>query len=546
LTDFLISVKNNKMQNMMKKDGIPGNNDTENKNGADIGRRNVLKGMATVPVLGAFAYFAYKKFQFDRKKTAQKVGRELGLTTDSIQGLPLTDPDSKVINIGLVGYGVRGKELAEGLGFAHPVRVDEMIAGTHEEYTYDRFVSQEDLKVKITAVCDIYDTYGKMAQEAASNVNRVGSGGSLGEQVKRYSTYREMMNDPDIDAVIIASPDHWHAPMVIEAARKGKHIYCEKPMTWSVEETYEVRKAVKESGVVFQLGHQDRQGDSFIKAREAFQKGIIGDINLVEITLNRNSPGGAWVYNIPEDASPETIDWQQFIGQAPWHDFSPERFFRWRCWWDYGTGLWGDMLTLEYDALNNILDLGIPSSAASSGGIYFFRDGRTVPDVLVTQYEYPDRKLSLMYSATLASYMQRGKKIMGHDGYMDVGFNTLLIYADPQSTKYAEKIKNGEIDSTKPVYAFVVGIEGSNIDAFSSATPLLATKGLMHMKRNGVTVDKTHLHLKEWINCVRTGSKPSCDIDRGFEESITAHMGSLSYRNKKQVFWDAANEKVII
>ena len=195
----------------------------------------------------------------------------------------------------------------------------------------------------------------------------------------------------DIDAVIIAAPDHWHGPMTIEAAKHGKHVYCEKPMTWTVPETYEVVKAVKENNIIFQLGHQGRQTESYVKAKEAIDKNILGKISLIEVTTNRNSPDGAWVYDIHPDASEKNIDWKQFIGQAPWHEFSLERFFRWRCWWDYSTGLSGDLLTHEYDAMNQILGLGIPDSATSSGGIYFYKDGRTVPDVLHTIFEFSEK-----------------------------------------------------------------------------------------------------------------------------------------------------------
>ncbi len=298
-----------------------------------------------------------------------------------------------------------------------------------------------------------------MAQEMAANVNRTGSDQPLGDLPRRYRTYQELCAAPEVDAVIIAAPDHWHGPMTIEAARNGKHVYCEKPLTWSVEETYEVRKVVKESGVIFQLGHQGRQTDNYIKAKEAYDKGIIGKVNLIEVTTNRNSPNGAWVYPIHYEANENTIDWQQFLGQAPWHEFSLERFFRWRCWWDYSTGLSGDLLTHEYDALNQILDLGIPASAASTGGIYFFKDGRTVPDVLTTQFEYPDKDLSFMYSATLANSMNRGKKIMGHDGYISIE-RSLMVYADADSTRYKEKIDSGEIKPGEPIYIYTPGMGG--------------------------------------------------------------------------------------
>jgi hypothetical protein len=193
--------------------------------------------------------------------------------------------------------------------------------------------------------------------------------------------------------------------------------------------------------------------------------------------------------------------------------------------------------------MNQILDLGIPASAASTGGIYFYKDGRTVPDVLTTVFEFPERNLSLMYSATLASQMDRGKKVMGHDAYMEFG-NALTVYADPQSTRYAEKLKQGIIKPDVPIYSY---IPGQGVDAVSSATELyFANRGLLYTYRGGRRVDTTHLHLREWLEGIRGGVQPSCNIDAGFQEAITAHMGTLSYHNRKQVFWDKENEKIVI
>ncbi len=144
----------------------------------------------------------------------------------------------------------------------------------------------------------------------------------MGKAPTRYRNYKELLAADDIDAVIIATPDHWHGPMSIEAAKAGKHVYCEKPMTWTVPETYEVVNAVKENNIVFQLGHQNHQLEAYYKAKEAYEKGVLGKVNLVEVTTNRNSPNGAWVYNIDEEAGPHNIDWEQFIGPAPQHEFS--------------------------------------------------------------------------------------------------------------------------------------------------------------------------------------------------------------------------------
>jgi len=302
---------------------------------------------------------------------------------------------------------------------------------------------------------------------------------------------------------------------------------------------------VKDTGIVFQLGHQGRQTESYHVAKTLIGKGVLGKISLIEVCTNRNDPNGAWVYEIDPAAGRHNIDWQQFIGPAPWHDFSLERFFRWRCWWDYSTGLSGDLFTHEFDALNQILELGIPNSAIASGGIYFYKDGRTVPDVLNMAFEYPKRDLTLLYSATLASEKSRGKVIMGHDGYMELD-ETLLVMADPRSTKYADKITEGIIEPNKPIFSYVPGQE--KVDAITTATEkYFAERGLLYTYRDGKAYDTSHLHLREWLNCIRLkdGSQPGCHIDAAFEEAITAHMGTISYHENRRVFWDSTNEKIV-
>ncbi len=520
------------------------NEKKENPQAKKVNRRDILKSLATIPVVGAFAYAYYRKQRYDRL-LKNNILDELNMSLEPVPAPPQVNA-GKPIRLGLIGYGIRGPHLARGAGFAHPSWIDEVREAASKnpsDNRYQDFLAQEDLNLVVTGVCDIFDTYGKMAVEAGANQYREGSGGRMADAPKRYSSYKELCAAPDIDAVIIAAPDHWHGPMTIEAARNGKHVYCEKPMTWTVPETYEVVKTVKENGVVFQLGHQGRQTESYIKAREAVDKDLLGQITLIEVTTNRNDPNGAWVYPIHPDANPNTIDWEQFIGPAPWHEFSLERFFRWRCWWDYSTGLSGDLLTHEYDAMNQILDLGIPHSAVSSGGIYFFKDGRTVPDVLHTVFEYPERDLTLMYSATLASQRARGKVLMGHDASMDLG-ETLVIKADPASTRYKEQIERGIIDPSLPIYTYSPGAK--KVDAVTSATEqYFAGRGLLYTYRGGKRMDTTHLHIKDWVDAIRTGGKPSCDIDAGFQEAITAHMGTIAYRENRKTYWDPDKQQII-
>lgn len=538
--------------------------ESEAKKASAIGRRDVIKTLATVPVLGAIAYGLVKS----RKVSVldKDISDVFKLSNKSAVFLqPVAN--GKQIRVGLIGFGIRGKQLMRALGFAEPSYIDTLIEAKKknpDDTRYDAFLEQDDLNVVITGVCDIFDKYSEAAQLTGSNIHREGTTGKFGQAPKRYKTYQELLAADDIDAVVIAAPDHWHGTIGAAAARAGKHVYCEKPMTWTVPETYMVRQTIKETGVVFQLGHQGRQTASYQKAEEIISNGLLGNVNLIQVCTNRNNPNGAWVYPIIEGSNPQTIDWKQFegdperikeyndymlsnklekyVGPDERSKFSLERFFRWRCWWDYSTGLSGDLLTHEYDAANQIMHVGIPHSATSSGGVYFFKDGRTVPDVLQTTFEWPDKNMTMLYSATLASSRNRGKVFMGHDASMEVA-DVLSLTADRDSERYAEKIKQGIIPTDKPFFTYVPG--QSKVDAVTSATELyFAQRGLLYTYINGKRYDTTHLHMREWLECIRQGKTPSCNIDQAFEEAMTAHMGTRAYLEGRTMYWDKEKEEI--
>jgi predicted dehydrogenase len=537
---------------------ISGSDKSENK--PSIGRRDLLKGLATLPVLGAFAYGVYKKKNFERA-----VSNNLKQAVDLSAEAPVsfqTQQKNPTIRLGIIGYGIRGPQLLRAAGFAMPSELEEWKNNSIKspsDHRFEDFKAQDDLNLKVTAICDLFDFNVQRALSAASNIGREGKDGKFEQTAKTFKNYKDLLSSGEVDAVIIATPDHWHADIAIEAIKNGVHVYSEKGMTRTVDEAFRLREAVRNGKVVFQLGHQGRQTESHMKAREAIEKGVIGKVNLIEVCTNRNSPNGAWVYDIHPDGNPQTIDWEQFeIPCETKHPFSPERFFRWRCWWDYGTGLGGDLLTHEFDAINQIMSLGIPYSAVSSGGVYFFKDKsaghyvnevREVPDVWQVALEYPERDLTMLYSASLASNNDRGKKIMGHDGHMELS-DSLTIYADRESTKYKEKIEKKIINTELPIYTYIPG--RNNVDAIASPTEkYFASRGLLYTYRGGKRVDTTHLHIKEWLDCIRESMaqnkliQPSCNIEQGFEEAISAHMATIAYRENRKVFWDKENEKIV-
>ncbi len=524
------------------------NNNLNNpkKNTKGIARRDVLKSIATFPVVGALLYGAFRKNSIQHYRQSRLL-QELNLNY-SANPVPYTPPATggDPLRIGIIGFGIRGEQLLRSAGFAHPEQIDSWADAAAMNRADDRlevYLNQEDLNIRVTGVCDIFTVHTKRAVDASSNLYRTGTEGHKDRPAKVYKNYKELLRAGDIDAVIIATPDHWHADMAIEAARAGKHIYLEKPLSLTVAETHAVEEAVRENNVVFQLGHQNRQIESHVRAKEIVDKNILGKITKVECYTNRNSPNGAWVYDIDPEANENTIDWQQFIGPAPQHPFSLERFFRWRCWWDYSTGLTGDLFTHEFDAINQVMDIGIPHSAMASGGIYYFKDGRTVPDVLQVSYQYPERDLSLLYSASLASSKRRDKAFFGHDASMELSAN-MTVYADRNSTRYSEQIESGIIRPDTPLLTYTPGREG--VDVVTSATEqYFASRGLLYTYRGGRRVDTTFLHIKEWVDAIRGAGNTSCDIKAGVEEAIAAHMGTQSYRLETKVYWDTDKKEIV-
>ncbi len=512
-----------------------------------ISRRSWLKALASLPVVGVFFYnFLKKKAKDDATRRA--ILSELGVGESGPAFIPnaVSRPVGDRVRVGIIGFGGEGEALIRHAGFAHPDWIEESHEDLRENPASKRletYLNQSDLNIEVTAVCDLFDVRAERAIAASQTAVRSGGGPAL-RPATRYRRYTEVLESPDVDAVIIATPDHWHSRITIDAVNAGKHVYCEKCMTRTEDEAHAVYDAVTNSDIVFQLGHQNRQSESHIKAREVIGANILGPITLVEATTNRNTQWGAWVWDIHEDGNRKTIDWEHFQEPAPHKvPFNLERFFRWRCWFDYGTGLAGDLLSHEYDAVNQILECGIPKSAMASGGIYYFKDGRDVPDVFQVVYEYPERDMTLVYSATLANSNYRGLQFMGHDATMKVS-GILTVSAEQDSTRYKQKIEDEIIDPQRPMFTYRAGFKG--IDAVTSATEqYFASRGLLYTYREGRRVSAYHLLVKDWLDCIRGGGVPSSNIERGFEEAITCHMATRSLLEGRRVEWDPVQRRIV-
>lgn len=446
--------------------------------------------MASVPLLGENLGF----------------GQEPGASVKS-ETLHASDP----LRLGIIGYGNRGEELVSCLASEN---------------------SASDQVLEIRGISEVHEQRMEQGLLAA------------GPKASAYKNYLDLLNSSDIDAVIIATPDHWHATMAMEAARRGKHIYLETCMALSLEEAQLVKDAVIKSSVAFQLGHQGRQRDLNLKAKELIASDTLGKITLIETTTNRNDPSDGHEIKTGELASAAIIDWDLFQGPSgDGKDFSWDRYYGWRNYWAYGNGMAGDLLTNEFDLINSILELGIPESVIASGGLYYHRDGREVPDVFQAAFEYPRRALSLLYSGTLASSIPRGTLFMGNDATLELG-RILSVWADKKSIKYKSRIQAGIIDPAAPFVSYMS--EEHPVDAISSATSkYYADRGLVKTYRDGAEVSTTQLHLSEWLSSIRTGRPTSCNIHRGFEEAVTAHMAVRSYLEGRKIRWDKESETLI-
>ncbi len=279
--------------------------------------------------------------------------------------------------------------------------------------------------VELAAVCDLYDGHLQSSKE------------QFNKDLFTTRDYREVLQRSDIDAVIISTPDHWHDHISIAAMEAGKAVYCEKPMVHHLEEGHAVIAAQKKTGQVFQVGSQRVSSPLYAKAKELFESGVLGRLVLAEAWTDRHSALGAWQYSIPPDASPKTVDWEAFLGDAPKRPFDKVRFFRWRNYTDYGTGMAGDLYVHLFSGLHTVTSSLGPERIFTTGGLRYWDDGRDVPDLQVGVFDYPETDAHPAFNVQLRCNFvdggggSSGLRLVGTDAMMDIGWNSLTVYRNP-------------------------------------------------------------------------------------------------------------------
>lgn len=399
-------------------------------------------------------------------------------------GAPAPAPAKGEVTLGFIGSGIRGKQL-----------IDEFM---------------EVPGVRGIMVADVYDGALQRAKE------------QLGDQLLTTKDYRRVLDNKDVQAVVIATPDHLHMQMVLDALSAGKHVYCEKPLTWTHAEGKRIIDAVNRSGKLLQVGSQGKTTTMVAKAREIIASGQLGKVNMVRLSEHRNTAEGAWVYPVPPDASEKTIDWAKFIGKTQMKKFDPKIFFRWRCWWEYSGGVATDLFVHQFTTLHEMLNVQHPEAAASFGGIVKWNDGRTVPDVLQSILQYPEGFVVDLY-VNLANGSNRGRGIwvMGSEGTLQLGGESITVYPEPI---FAEKQMYGSLYMPKAMReAYLKTFEGK---PETQARPEQVVK-----------VQRGPSHNALFIDALLNGKKSPESAEEGHNAASAAHLVNAAYRENRRVNW---------
>ncbi len=401
--------------------------------------------------------------QHSRREFLERLGLgTAGLLVGGYTATAAGFPKNETIHVGVIGSGGRARKLMSSLA---------AIPG-----------------VRITAVCDIYDEHLAAGKKLAAP-------GAF-----TTSDYHPLLQRSDVDAVLIGSPDHWHVPMTVDACAAGKDVYVEKPLTHTVAEGQPVIDAQNKHKRIVQVGMQQRSMPQFHKAREILRAGTLGKIRKIHMTWNRNQlpfqKRGA-------DVKPGQVDWKRFLGSARRQPFDSYRFRNWRWFWDFGGGILTDLMVHWLDAVNFVMDLGLPAEVTTVGDSFATKGLWETPDTIQTVMRYPDRGLQIYFEGTFVNARNRAMiEMMGEDAtlYLDRGRWELHPEAR-RKLAYQEEV-------------FAPGERGS--DFFPE-------------------IDAETLHLSDWLEAVRTRRPPSAPAEAGVLAAKVAHLGNEAFRKNKVV-----------
>src|SRR5579863_1221381 len=377
--------------------------------------------------------------------------------------------------------------------------------------------------VECVAAADLYDGRHTLAREI------------VGKPIKTTRRYKELLDDKEIDAILIAVPDHWHKQVVVDALAAGKDVYCEKPMSHNPADGLEMVAAYKKTDRIVQIGAQRTSSVLCAKVKELLAKGAIGDLNLIEASLGRNDPTGAWEYPPPPDLSPTNLDWDTWLGTAPKKAFDPYAFARWRCWKEYGTGVAGDLLVHLISGMQFVLGINqVPTRVSAFGGIYRWKDGRNMPDVHPVLFEYEGIPVYMRLS--LGCESPEVTRFQGSKGAIELREFSVTYTPQPgidlspsyYTTGYPAKMRDEYVKKWHEEHDPAPGKE---------AAPETSTW-------NGNDYDDLRPHLWKFFEAVRSRQPVVQDAVFGHHAALGCHMANESYFRKAPVRWDEAAQTI--
>jgi len=409
----------------------------------------------------------------------QFLSRTVSAGALSALGRPLGANDR--INVGIIGVG--------NLGLRH---IRDRLLPCQNQYN----------EIQLVAASDIYEKAKQRARDLIGIDTRA-----------IHHDYHDLVSRKDIDAVVIVTPEHLHHQMATAALRAGKDVYLEKPMTFTIAESKDLEKTVRETGRVLQVGSQHVSDPRYHAAKDVIERGWIGPVMAVQAAWSQNSVYGLWQYDIEPEATAKTIDWKAFLGPAPQRAFSAERYFRWRKYWDYSGGIAADLFYHELSPLLFAVGPRFPVRVSAHGGIRTFKD-RETPDVFSMTAEYADFSVELSGMATASSLGKHHPKAI-------IGREASITF-----------VKGGIQVTPEPLFR----------KKFESATgkPQLA---LMREPSDDMVIRLGHF--RNFTDCVRSRKPPVFDVSLGYRSFAAIRLAVDSYRKSRMMIFDPATERVL-
>ncbi len=373
-------------------------------------------------------------------------------------------------------------------------RLNLGVIGCGDRGTYDMQSFIKTGQAQVVALCDVYGAHIDRARKQGA-----------GDAPKAFEDHRKLLETPGLDAVLIATPDHWHAAIAIDALNAGKDVYIEKPLTLKIEEGPGIVKAARINGRICQVGMQQRSGAHYIEAKEKYiDSGKLGKITLVRTWWHGN---GYHLRRAPKSlqVKPADLDWAHFLGPVKWRDYDPQQYFNWRAYLDFGGGQITDLFTHWIDVVHMFMGKDVPTSAVAAGGVYCYKDGRTAPDTINVLLEYPGDYTATFEATLVPGIWGEGIEFCGTDARLYIDRQKYEVHTPPPRWRAPEP---------PPVV-----VKGPDYD---------------------FTID----HIKNFLDCVKSRKLPNGDVLIGHRSAQASHLGNIAYEQKRRIDFDPIREEI--